>query len=415
MLTSRVAQRLTTLQGLLGVSALGLAAQLLLPGPALGAEVIVQPSGYVGVETNSNLDLTPGGQAEVTGYVADLASVVGIATQNSSTTLRPRLDYREYPTDREDNRLEAYLDFNSFYKGQRSSASIAGTFDHRDEFNAEQTAALYNDINPTQPTAPQTGRTLTGATRDSFYVVPSYNYNLTPRIAAGVSGLYQKINYSPNDNGRFVNFDYYQGKAYIVWSFTQRSDLTFGGYGNKYNATRFDSTATAEGGSVDLNTSWSPLLSTRVSVVAQHSNIDSGIPPVFSGTVNTWGGSLNATYKGETQTFRTDVSRIITPSGGGSVYVNEQLQLQYERHMTQRLSLTTAAIYLRNRGLTADFSGNSRNYLRSVVEMKWMVARTWFIQGGYQYTWQKYQLDPDGAANNRLYLRFGYQGLERQW
>jgi hypothetical protein len=29
--------------------------------------------------------------------------------------------------------------------------------------------------------------------------------------------------------------------------------------------------------------------------------------------------------------------------------------------------------------------------------------------------WQKYQLEPDGAANNRLYLRFGYQGLNRQW
>lgn len=415
MLTSYFAQQFITPQGRLGVSALWLAAPLLLPGLAIGAEVIVQPSAYVGVETNSNLDLTPGGQAEVTGYLANLSSLVGIATPNSSTTIKPRLDYREYPTDREDNRLEAYLDFNSAFKGQRSGASISGTFDHRDEFNAEQTPALYNDVNPTQTTAPQTGRTITGATRDSFYVVPSYSYSLTPRIAAGVSGVYQKIDYSPNDSGRFVNFDYYQGKAFLVWSFSQKSDLTFGGYGNKYNATRFDSTASAEGGSVDLNTSWTPLLSTRASVVVQHSDIKYEIPPAFNGTVNTWGGSLNATYKEETQTFRTDLSRLLTPSGGGSVYAVNQLQLQYDRRITQRLSLTTAAIYLRNRALTAAASGNGRNYLRSVVEMKWMVARTWFIQGGYQYTWQKYQLEPDGAANNRVYLRFGYQGLDRQW
>jgi hypothetical protein len=415
MLTLSVARQLIALRGRPGVCAFWLAAPLLLPGLAIGAEVIVQPSAYVGVESNSNLDLTPGGQAEVTGYVANLASVVGIATPNSSTTIKPRLDYRDYPTDKEDNRLEAYLDFNSAFKGQRSSASISGTLDHRDEFNAEQTQALYNDVNPTQATAPQTGRTIVGATRDSIYVVPSYTYSLTPRIAAGVSGLYQKIDYSPNDSSRFVDFDYYQGKAYLVWSFSQKSDLTFGGYGNKYNATKFDSKATAEGGSVDLNTSWTPLLSTRASVVVQHSDIEYEIPPVFNGTVNTWGGSLNATYKAETQTFRTDLSRLLTPSGGGSVYVVDQLQFQYERHFTQRLSLTTAAIYLRNRALTDAASGNGRNYLRSVVEMKWMVARTWFVQGGYQYTWQKYQLEPDGAANNRFYLRFGYQGLDRQW
>jgi hypothetical protein len=413
MLTSRVAQRLVTVQRRLGASALWLA--VLLPGLAVGAEVVVTPSGYVGAETNSNLDLTPGGQAEVTGYVADLASVIGIATPNSSTTIKPRIDYREYPSDKGDDRLEAYLDFNSFYKGQRSSASISGTLDHRDEFNAEQNSALYNDINPTQPTAPQTGRTITGATRDSIYVVPSYTYSLTPRIAAGVSGLYQKVDYNPNNDSRFVDFDYYQGKVFVVWSFSQKSDLTFGGYGNKYNATRFDSKATAEGGSVDLGTSWTPLFSTRASVVVQRSDIESLIPPVFNGTVNAWGGSLNATYKQETQQFRTDLSRLITPSGGGSVYIVDQLQLQYDRRITQRLSLTTAAIYLRNRALTAAVSGNGRDYLRSVVEVKWMVARTWFVQGGYQYTWQKYQLDFDGAANNRVYLRFGYQGLERQW
>jgi hypothetical protein len=415
MLASSVARQLITRQGGVAVCALWLAAQVLLPDSALCAQVFVQPTAYVSVESNSNLDLTPGGQPEVTGYIANLTSLIGIATQNSATTIRPRLDYRDYPTDKGDNRLEEYLDFNSYYKGQRSNASISGTLDHRDELNAELTPALYNDVNPTQPTAPQTGRIVTGATRDSAYVVPSYSYSLTPRIAAGVSGLYQKVNYSPNDNRRYVDFDYYQGKAYLVWSFSQRSDLTFGGYGNKYKATRFDSKATAEGGSVDLNTSWSPLLTTRASVVLQRSDIQSQIPPVFNGTVNAWGAALSAAYKAETQQFRTDLSRLITPSGGGSVYVNNQLQLQYDRRVTQRLSLTAAAVYIRSRALTAAVSGNGRDYLRSVVEMKWMMARTWFIQGGYQYTWQKYQVNPDGAANNRFYLRFGYQGLERQW
>lgn len=397
------------------LEALLLAAPVLGVTPAFSAEVFVQPSGYIEAESNSNLDLTPGGQPEVMGYIASLASLFGIATPNSTTTIRPRIDYRNYPTDAGDNRTEEYLDFNSFYKSQRSNASISGTLDHRDELTAELTPAVYDTVNPTQLVSPQTGRIVNGATRDSTYVVPSYSYSWTPRLATGVSALYDKVNYSPNDQGRYVDFDFYQGKAFIVWAVSQQTDLNFGGYGTKYNATRFDSKATAEGTSVELSTSWTPLLSTRASLDFQHSDIQAAVPTVFSAAVNTWGGALNGNYKTETQQIRADLSRIITPSGGGSVYINNQLQVEYDRNLTQRLTLTTAALLLRNRALTIQASGNGRDYLRSVLEVKWMMSQTWFIQGGYQYLWEKYQTSPDGAANNRFYLRFGYQALNRQW
>jgi hypothetical protein len=383
--------------------------------PAFGAQFWQQPIGYLGVEQNSNLDLTPGGQGSSMGYVGSLADIIGIGTPETTTTIKPRIDYREYPNDTSDNRLEGYLDFDSSYKSQRSSANIFGEIDHRDELNAELSQAVYDDVNPNAPTQPQTGRTQTGATRDSGYVVPSYAFNVTQRVAVGASGMYQKVNYSPNDDVRYVNFDYYQGKLFTTWTFTQNSDLTFGAYENHFNATRYDSSAKAEGGSVDLSTSWTPLFSTRAGIVVQHSEIDNLIPPAFNGSVNTWGGSFSAIYKGEVQQLRADLSRNITPSGGGSVYVNEQAQLEYDRRITQRLTLTTAALYLRNRGLTPGFNENARNYLRTVVEGKWMITPTWFVQGGYQYLWQKYTENPDGAANNRIYLRIGYQGLNRQW
>jgi hypothetical protein len=392
-----------------------LAATLVAAGAARSAEIFVQPSGYVETETNSNLDLTPGGQSEVTGYLADLASVIGIATPNSSTTIKPRVDYRNYPEDASDNRLEAYLDLNSSYKAERSSASISGTLEHRDEATAELNSATYDQVNPNQPTSPQTGHIVNGATRDSSYILPNYTYSLTPLLSLGFEGLYEKINYSPNDDGRYVDFDYYQGRPYLIWTLNQKFDLTFGAYANKYNATRYDSKATAEGGSVGLNASWTPLFSTRASVVLQHSDIISGIPPAFNASVNTWGGDLTAIYKAQTQQFRADVSRLISPSGGGGVYVNNQLQFEYDRRVSQRWSLTAAAVLLRGLDATQQSTGNGRDYVRTLFETKWMLTQTWYILGGYQYISQKYETDPDGAANNRFYLRFGYQGLNRQW
>jgi hypothetical protein len=109
-----------------------------------------------------------------------------------------------------------------------------------------------------------------------------------------------------------------------------------------------------------------------------------------------------------------DAGRVITPSGGGGIYVNDQVQLQYSRNFSRRLQFIGAAIALKNRGLTPNVSGDDRTYVRTVVEWKWMMSQTWFVQGGYQYLWQKYQTDPDGASNNRIYIRFGYQGLGPQ-
>jgi hypothetical protein len=383
--------------------------------PVDAAEVYVQPTATLTAETDSNLDMTPGGQPQVQGYLGSAAALVGIVTPDSGTTIKPRLEYRDYPGDAANDRLEEYLDLNSFYKSARTNASIGGTYDHRDEFNAELTPALYDEVNPNQPTQPQTGRTVTGATRDSIILTPSYLYKLAPLWGVGASAIYQKINYSPNDAFRYVDFYYNLEKLFAVWTLTQSSDLNIGPYTSKYEATRYDSNATSNGVSVQLNTSWTQLLSTSASVTYQRSKIEYEIPPVFNSTVGAWGALFSANYKTQTTQFRTDLGRLITPSGGGSIYFSDYVQFQVDRSLSSRLNLTAAAIAQRSGALTANAGGNDRDYLRTVIDLKWMLARTWFVQGGYSYTWQKYQLVPDGAANNRVYIRFGYQGLGRQW
>ncbi len=386
--------------------------------PVFAAEVYVQPVATISAEADSNLDLQPASQGPVKtveGYVADASAVIGITTPDSNTTIIPRIDYRDYPADSEDNRLEGDLDLISAYRGQRSRGDVYLDFERRDEFNAELSSALYSPYTPVSPTSPETGRTVQGATRESLIFLPDYSYDITPLVAAGVSGIYQKLSYSPENTFSGVNFDYYQGKAYLRWTLDQRTDLTVGAYGAKYQASHFDSEATAAGATLSLDTSWSPLLSTGASVVYQRTDINTTIPSPFKSTDNPWGATVRANYKGEVNQFRLDAGRVITPSGGGGIYVNDQAQLQYSRNFSRRLQFIGAAIALRNRGLTPNVSGDDRTYVRTVVEMKWMMTRTWFVQGGYQYIWQKYQLDPDGASNNRIYIRFGYQGLGPQW
>jgi hypothetical protein len=387
--------------------------------PAFAAEIYVQPFAQISAEEDTNLDLQPasypGSIRTVEGYIADAAAVISIATPNSSAAIRPRIDYRDYPADSADNRLEESLDLNSAFRSLRGNGSVYLGYQRRDEFNAELSSALYDQFNPVHPTSPETGRTVRGATRESLILLPNYSYSITPLTAAGVSAIYQQLNYSPDNTFNAVDFDYYQAKAYLRWTLDHTNDLTLGGYGSKYKATHFDSQATAGGATLTLDTNWSPLLSTSAGVVYQRTNIDTAIPAPLKKVANPWGATFSAVYKAAVDQFRVDAGRMITPSGGGGIYVNDQLQFQYDRSFTQRLLFTGAAIALRNRGLTSNVRGDDRTYVRTVVDLKWMIRPTWYVEGGYQYMWQKYQLDPDGAANSRIYIRFGYQGRGRQW
>ena len=387
--------------------------RILLAAPVPAAQVYVQPTASLGAENDSNLDLAPGSNQSVQGYLANAGAVFGIATPSWDSTINARLDYRDYPKDSSDNRLEEYLDFRSDYNTARSHAAISGTIDHRDDFNAEFSSAYFDEINPVQPTNPSTGQAVTGETLTSVLLQPSYSYRFSPVIGAGVSGIYQKFDYTPTFLGH-SDFDYYQGSADLNWKFSPRQELSFGAFGSKYQATRIESSATGAGPSVSLDTSWSPLLSTNATITYQHTNIDQSTPPAVNTDLNTWGGNASAVYKSQISQYRLILSRFVTPSGGGGVYVNNQAQVQYNRNLTERLEFTGAVIGIKAAQLPSNVNTLDRSYMQTAVELKWMIRPTWFVQGGYQYTWQKYTSSPDGAANNRIYIRLGYLGLPPQ-
>jgi hypothetical protein len=392
-----------------------LAASLALaPAAAFAQEWYMQPSGSLTVEGDTNLDLEPGTRTRTEGNLLSLGSIFGVATPTSDGLIRPRIEYRDYPEDSQDNRLEGYLDFNGTYRWERSSASVYGSLEHRDEFNAELPSALYDSVNPVSPTAPETGRTLVGGTRDSALAVPSYNYKLSPLLGWGVSGIYQKINYSPNNDYEFVDFDYYYGKAALTWNVSQRDELSFGGFGSKYEATRIDSRATGSGAVIDWDSHLTQLLSLGVSGVYERVDLTEKQPAVIENTSNAWGATVSLAYQNQLNQFRLNGGRLITPSGAGGLYVQNQLKFQYDREMSYRLSFTAAVIALKNHGISANVVGDDRTYVQPLIEAKWAITRTWYVLGGYQYMWEKFQVDPTGAADNRIYLRVGYMGLGRQ-
>jgi len=381
--------------------------------PALAAEVFYQPVVSLSAENDSNLDLDPGVRQQVQGYIADVGTIIGIDTPDSATTFRPRIVYRDYPEDSADDRAEAYLDFNSQFKTQRSTASMSGSLQHLDEFNAQFAPATFNDINPVQPT-PDNGRVTNGATQDVGLLAPKYVYSFTPVLSGGASGTYQYVKYSPTDDDGHLDFDYYTGRAFLNYSLTERNQLTFGALGSHFSTRGVQSESTGQGGLVDLTTSWTPLLLTVAEVNFQHTSLDSAIPRPTEYSVNKVGGSIDISYKTELDRFRLTGRRSISPSGGGAVYTTDRLQFQYDHTFTPRFAMTGAVSAIKTHGLTEDLEGDDRKFAQALVEAHYALTRYFFLQGGYQYAWQRYQEDPDSSANNRVYIQIGYKGLGQE-
>jgi hypothetical protein len=378
---------------------------------AHGADVYIQPAASLTVEGDTNLDLDPGEKTRTEGNLVSASSIIGIATPDSDSYIRPRVEYRNYPDDHDDDRVEGYLDFNSTFRSQRSTTAVYGTLEHLDELNAELPSALYDNLIPVSPTSPETGKAVVGATRDSALIVPNYNFKYSPLLGFGLSGLYQRIDYSPSDPDAHVDFAYYFGKASATWTLGPRSELSFGGFDSKYEATRYFSDARGEGGTLDLDTDWSPLFSTSASVVYEHVAVDTAIPIPFTGSKNAYGATVSATYKTQVSQYRLNAGQLITPYGGGSLYLADQLRAQYDHEFTARWSLTTALLAIHNKGITSNLDGDGRTYLQTVLEATWNMTPTLYLTGGAQYMWEKYQVYMSGSADTRIYLRIGYKGL----
>lgn len=387
---------------------------IFLGASASAAEWYVQPIASLSEEFDSNLDLDYTGRTTNVGYALNAATIIGIATPVTDTNVEPQLHYVSYPNATALDHLEGTLDFNTTYTGQRSTFSAFGRFDHLNDIEAELPTAEYNAINPQSPTAPQTGEVNVGVTRNNTYLVPKYQFDITPLVSIGASATVEDLTYSVTNPYALVDFNYEEGEVFVNRDFGPRVNVTLGGYGTHYAATNIDSNAQSKGGAADFEYKWSALARIELSAQYGHTTMDTLQPVMFRGAANTLSATLSGTWRRQAGVYRLDVGRTVTPSGGGGLYVDEQLQTEYDRFITPRLTVIGALLYVRSRGLSADIAGLDENYGQALVSLKWMMARTWFVLGGASYTNRRYLTDPSGAYNERAYVQFGYQGLGRQ-
>lgn len=376
------------------------------------AEIDFIPKMDMSVEVNSNRELVTSGPTHVSeGYVGDIGGILNYLTPDSTTIFHPEVGYSAYPVADEDD-FYATADLYSSYKTQRSDLEILGRFDRRGTYDSELAPATFNTVNPNQPTAPETGRITTNSNRTLGTFAPNYTYDLTPRLAVGAGAVVQDVNYTGDNAHSYVPYDYYLGSVSVGWAATRQLDTKVTAFGTHESAKDGSGSVNGGGVTVGFDYKWSNTFSSHFEVVGERDDSDT-IRPILAREQTTNGGAtFSTTWKGEISRLMLTAGRTFTPSGAGGKFALDQIQVEYHRELTPRWRITAAGIYNKYSGVTQVFEGNDYTYVNAELAVTWRWTRTWYLEGGVQYLFDKYGGPDTSASNNMLYVEFGYRGLK---
>lgn len=396
---------------------------IMLSGGVLGvtgqvgaAETYVQPRMELRAENNDNFDLVPGGSSDsdVYGFIADLQALFGIVTPRGETSIRPRLKLQEYP-DREDlENFAGFLDLKSVYRWERSEGLLRAKYSYQDSYFADLPSGAFDPLDPDYEANPESDQLTIGETTTLLSFRPSFTHDLTQRTRLGVDGEFKTVRYDVDEGEAQTDYDYLIGRGFVMWTLDPRSDVSLGAYASSYEA-RDDSTETeAYGGEVAYRFRWSETNGIEANLFYEQNDTTDFLPLPGEESSSGWGGTLTAYYEGEISDFRATVGRTFIPTGSGSKAEADQIRMQFDRKLTQRLELTSSAILESRSSLTERGSDSDRDYARLDLALQWFVNRTWYVAGGYSYIWLDRESDDGDAYNNLLFASFGYKGLGPQ-
>lgn len=385
-------------------------------GTSSAADTYVQPELDLRAETNDNFNLVPGGDPDsnVQGYIAEAQALIGIATPRSDTSMRPRIRFQQYP-DRDDfQEFEGFFDLRSQYKWERSELLTIARYSLQDSYNADTPGGEFDPLDPDNPSNPDTGRMLIGEQRTAIELRPDYTFELTERTKLGLGVGYQAVRYDSDTVSTQVDYDYYGGNGFVSWALNPRSDFNVGAFVSTYDAKDDSVTTDAYGGSLGYTYRWSEVNGVAVDMFYEQD--DATRPDLVPEEVSEsgWGGNVSVYGQGEVSTWRLSAGRSYIPTGAGGKSQSDQFRFQYGRDLTQRLRFTGAARYESRTGFTARTQVDDRDYARADLSLRWMMAPTWYLQGGYSYIWQDRESASGDADNNKLFVSVGYKGLGRQ-
>jgi hypothetical protein len=383
----------------------------LLVQPAAAQEVNFVPFGNASAEWDSNrvLERPPASAASYGGLVgADLRDL----TPRSYTDLVAQISYTDIPQLGYDW-TSGSAALKSDFKTLEAEYTLLAAYRHEDDVYTEFGHANFdNDLTLTSPDTNATANVKTGITRDSYEVDPGFDYNFTPRLDLDGDFRLSSVKYSIQTPGQNVDYTSPYAGLTLNYDTSPRSSIGVGPYFSRYQETGGTNTTDTDGAAFTYNYKTSDV--TRMSIVArvERDHIDVLDFPTQSTT--TWGVEWVGTHKYQVGKVQFSIGKFLEPSSIGGRVALDQFRVQYDRPLSERLSLEGAVRVTRaelvGSALIAEVPTEDRT--NAELNMRFDITRTWYVTGGYIFARARDLGEGNLAYSNGAIITVGYRGLE---
>jgi hypothetical protein len=375
------------------------------PGAVSSAEWSVQPAAsvYVGRDDNPLLSAGPHESTTVTTMTPTM-HVFG-RTERSDLDVGMVLNYNNYSSDQVPDTSQQYLLLKSSTRvSERTKLGLDGDFRHDNLRRTVFTGTgLAGDTD--------VGLTQKDVDRKWLDLRPSWSRALTERSSLGLSYDYRDVSFANAAGTGLVNYKNQTLGLTYSSNINQRDSIFVTANASHYQASSVDNTTDTARLLVGVARAFTETSRGSFSVGA------SGTKQDIAGSVDHANGFVlqaNAAQRSEITRLDGTISHDVSPSGSGFSIESDQLRMRLVRGLTPKVSFVLRALLLRNKTLRAFDPTVDRHYyeLEPALEYQW--TPRWFVGASYGYTYQKFDVLPDSATSNAVFINVTYD-WERQF
>lgn len=375
------------------------------------------PAFETSAEWHNNRDLaTDSSQEKANGvYYARAEALIGRVTTRSSVEFRPWISYQEIP-DRDDAEpLELGANLRTMTQSLKGTYRFNARFLERDAFTSEVGSAGFDDFDPDNTPAGETGVLTAKGKRRDWTIYPNLTYQLSDRTRLEARLDAGQVSYDTNLAFRRVGYQSGTIETSVVYRMSRRFELVAGPYVSQYESDD-DRNQTDSYGLV-LGTGYAPAESAFViaRLRAERADVESNAAltgVTTSDTQNSVGFEVVGHYSWPASRVRYNLGRFLEPSTIGSRVKNDVLRVQYTRSLSTRTTVIAAVRYNRENRIE-DLTGETTNE-QAYVDLwtSYQLTPTWYVGGGYRFIRQEIASEPRAANDHSVFVNFGYRALD---
>jgi hypothetical protein len=376
-------------------------------------EVIFSPRVETTAEWDSNPYLQGNGQSGEW-FQALLVGDWLRQAARSSLEFRPQLMVQDSSLGALD-RWEALVNLKGSYLTERSVYGIIAEVHRQDAYNAEYGVAAFNPLNPDAPNTVGSGLIVTGVTRDSYQVTPTFSHEFTERFNAEADATLLAVRFSTIIAEELVAFNSANLNLNGVWALSQRSQLAVGPFYSLYDPTNAFQEGVLKsqsyGASIAYRYLTSKLTTSSLTLKLGRDEQDQFVGPRLG--TNTWGLEWKGTYKWQTSQVQFVAGRLLEPSSIGGEIALYEARVQYLKEFSTSLTGDIAVRATREQGIGSQedlFATRNRGY--GQAQLTKLLTREFYVSGGYRLLIQKLGPGQSVDRDNGVFITIGWHPLE---